>query len=65
MNLADYCAVLWTLFAIGNQSSAASASVTQTAAAVIACITKMVADEETQDSIIEELNAYQEQQGAQ
>ena len=33
-------------------------------AAVIACITKMVADEETQDSIIEELNAYQEQQGA-
>ncbi|ONM18684.1 hAT transposon superfamily protein [Zea mays] len=32
-------------------------------AAVIACITKTVEDEETQDNIIEELNVYQEQQG--
>ncbi|XP_062224440.1 uncharacterized protein LOC133922955 [Phragmites australis] len=32
-------------------------------AGVIACITKMVEDEETQDNIIEELNTYQDQQG--
>ncbi|ONM40572.1 hAT transposon superfamily protein [Zea mays] len=33
-------------------------------AAVISCITKMFDDEDTQDSIIEELNIYQDQQGA-
>ncbi|KAJ1274052.1 hypothetical protein BS78_05G033600 [Paspalum vaginatum] len=32
-------------------------------AAVIACITKMVDDEDTQDKIIDELNIYQEQKG--
>ncbi|XP_039855193.1 uncharacterized protein LOC120713269 [Panicum virgatum] len=32
-------------------------------AGVIACITKMVDDEEIQDNIIEELNMYQDQQG--
>jgi hypothetical protein len=32
-------------------------------AGVIECITKLVENEETQDNIIEELNAYQDQQG--
>jgi len=30
-------------------------------AALIECITKLIADEETQDKIIEEINIYQEQ----
>nr|XP_020194526.2 uncharacterized protein LOC109780341 [Aegilops tauschii subsp. strangulata] len=33
-------------------------------AAVITCICKMIEDEETQDTVIEELNMYQDQQGS-
>ncbi|XP_020173365.3 uncharacterized protein [Aegilops tauschii subsp. strangulata] len=33
-------------------------------AAVITCICKMIEDEETQDTLIEELNMYQDQQGS-